>query len=597
MKRACVLFVGLIWIPVAVTGVSADALQPGRVELYCHRTANEEVPENTLESLEQAALEGCDLIEIDLRRTLDGQIVLNHDGFLERLTDGMGEAETSNYGELQLLDAGGWMGERFRPMRVPLFDDALRLAREYDVRLYLDIKTKGIGPEVLAILEREGMTQRVQFGGEWEDVRRLYPGANARELTAGVEPGVTADEVRALHRAGKAVIANFSANGREMDLEGMRAAVAAGVDAIHVDYPRLGADAVGRPVERKLSALAAQADAGESASRARAILQLARYRGFPLEGEFGHWLLDADERVSRAAALALVTARPRTRDSVFALALQSEHADARANAAWALGMLGAPADELLPLLRDKNPEVVRETLLAMSRMPGDVDAGLLLPLLARGATGDLAASSVRGAAALALARHQPQIAVQAVPEQLRREVRETHLLYLDYVRRGKPQLTQPEIDRVVGDFRCQMKMVQAISGLQGEAAMRALEELAFGPIEAFSLENGLVAGFELWDRIGVDPRAAVQALASSDSQIADRAEWILVQGGQSVLPEVRKALESGDASVRARAIRIVAWQGDELSVPGLKALRSGDSADSQWIDWALDKIGSLHPSL
>jgi len=585
----------------AIESVAAGALQPGRVELYCHRTANEEVPENTLDSLEQAALDGCNLIEIDLRRTLDGQIVLNHDGFLERLTDGTGEAEESYYCELQLLDAGEWMGERFRSMRIPLLADALRLARQYDVRLYLDIKTKGIGPEVLAILEREGMLQRVQFGGEWEDVRKLYPEANTRELTAGVEPGVSAEQVSALHRAGKAVVANFSANGHEMDLEGMRSAVAAGVDAVNVDFPRLGADAVGRPVERKLASLAAQASTGESDSRVRAILQLARYRGFPLQGEFAHWLLDADDHVSRAAAVALVTARPRTQESAFTAALQSEHANARANAAWALGMLGAPAGTVLGLLHDKDPDVAQQALLAISRMPGDVDVSLLLPLLSQGTTGvaagDRAESAIRGAAALALAKHQPQIAVRAVPEQLRHEIHETHLLYLDYVRRGRPRLTQLEIDRVVGDFRCQMKMVQAISRLQGEAAMQSLEELAFGPMEEFSQENGLVAGFELWDRIGTDPSGALRALASSNGQVADRAEWILVQGGPSVLPLVRSALRSEDALVRARAIRILAWQGDESSLPALKAMRSNHSADLKLIDWATEKIESLHPKM
>ena len=32
---------------------------------------------------------GCNVVEIDLRRTLDGEIVLNHDGILERLSDGV----------------------------------------------------------------------------------------------------------------------------------------------------------------------------------------------------------------------------------------------------------------------------------------------------------------------------------------------------------------------------------------------------------------------------------------------------------------------------------------------------------------------------
>ena len=77
---------------VMIFAIAATAAHAGRVDLFCHRTANEDMPENTLESLEQAALLGCDVVEIDLRKTLDGEIILNHDGILERLTDGVGAA-------------------------------------------------------------------------------------------------------------------------------------------------------------------------------------------------------------------------------------------------------------------------------------------------------------------------------------------------------------------------------------------------------------------------------------------------------------------------------------------------------------------------
>jgi glycerophosphoryl diester phosphodiesterase len=530
-------------------------------------------------------------VEIDIRKTLDGEIVLNHDGFLERLTDSVGEVEQTYYENLRLLDAGGWMGGRFKPMQIPLLEDALRLAREKDIRLILDMKTKGIGPDVLALLAREGMLERVRFGGEWEDVKHLYPGANGGDREVWVQPDITAARIDAYHREGQVVIANFSANGHDMDFAGMKAAVAAGVDGINVDFPRLGADAVGRPVERKLAALAAQAGAGESASRARAILELSRYRGFPLQDEFTHWLLDADDHVSRAAALALVTCRPRVPFSAFDEALRSEHADARANAAWALGRLRAPANLVLTLLRDKDPQVLRETLLALSRMPGEVDSDPLLPLLSQG---DI---TVRGVAALALAQHQPEAASKAVPNQLRVEVRTARAHYDDYLRRGKPQLTQPEINQIVGYFRCQMKMVQAISMLTGPDAMEALEEQAFGPSDDFSQENGLVAGYQLWDRIGVAPPPIVQALGSTSSPSADRAEWMLVQAGPAVLPEVRKVLAGTNPELQKRAIRIVAWQGDTKSLDTLRTIQKADSSNTTLAIWAIDKIESLHPAL
>jgi glycerophosphoryl diester phosphodiesterase len=582
----------IIAVLLCVMGIGiahAADLQPGQVQLLCHRTANEDVPENTLESLDEAVLLGCNVVEIDVRRTLDGKIVLNHDGVLERLTDGIGDTETSYYGDLRMRDAGSWMNERFEGMRIPLFEDALRLAREKDIRLILDIKDKGIGADVLQLLQREGMLQRVRFGGEWADIKQLYPRAN-ENAAVWVQPEVTVEQVEAYHREGSAVIANFSgANGHEMDLAGMKAAVAAGVDGINVDYPRLGADAVGRPVERKLAVLAAKANSGESRIRSEAILELSRYRGFALQGEFTRWLLDPDDHVSRAAALALVTARPRTVPAVFAEALRSGNADARANAAWALGVLHAPANMLLPLLEDKNSQVLQASLVALSRMSGEVKAETVLPLLSH------RVSEVRGAAALALARHQPDVAAKALPTQLDSEVKAARSLYDSWAARGKPKLTPAEIDEVMGYYRCQMKEVQAISMLHGPAAVQALEEQAFRPGQDFSQMNGVVAAFQLWDRVGTDPRPAVRALAAVDSNVADKAEWMLVQGGPSVLPAVREALGSPNKTVKERAIRIVAWQGDLDSLLALRAIEHADPKDAELATWAMEKIQLLHP--
>ena len=587
MRSMMALLLASFAAPLAHAGV----LLPGGVQLLCHRTANEDVPENTLESLDQAALLGCNVVEIDLRRTLDGKIVLNHDGILERLTDGVGEAETTYYGDLQLRDAGLWMGERFENMHMTLFQDALRLARERDIRLVLDMKDKGLGPEVLRILEREGMLQRVQFNGEWEDVKKLYPAASdVGDGTVWVQPGVTEDQVRQSHRQGKAVVANFSANDHEMDLAGMRAAVAAGVDGINVDYPRLGADAVGRPVERRLHELILKADSGDSGARVAAIQELSRYSGFPLQGNFAQWLSDADDHVSRAAALALVTARPRPPVSAFTDALHSGNADARANAAWALGMLRAPASALLPLLRDQDPHVLQSALQALGRAPGEVSAGALLPLLSHDDP------AVRGAAAVALARHQPETAVKAIPVQLQREVVFEQGIRDDNVRRGKPRYTQPEIDVIMKSFKCQMEMMRALAMLQGNDATRELAALAFRPDQGLSSYDGIVAGFQMWDRIAADAAPAVQALGSSDRQVADRAEWMLVKANPAALPEVRKALGSDNKGVRERAMRIVAWQGDTGSLTALEAIQKTDTADAALAAWAIEKIESLHPN-
>jgi glycerophosphoryl diester phosphodiesterase/HEAT repeat protein len=580
------LFVSLF---VSTAVCHAGVLQRGKVYLICHRTANADVPENTLESLAYAARMGCDVVELDLTRTLDGQIVLQHDGLLERLTDGMGVTEQTYSQELALMDAGSWMGARFGTMRIPKLEDVLRMAHELNIGLYLDFKSKGMGPQVVAMLKREDMLNRVRYGGEWDDVRVVDPRAN-EDPVASVNPGATHEQIETAHQSGKFVIGEFSANHHEMDLDGMRAVIAAGADAIMVDYPRLGADAVGRPVETKFAALVKQASQGAAADRATAIFEIAKYDGFPTQALLERWILDSDDRVSRAAAIALVEMRPQIRADFLHSALTSSNAVARKNAAWTMGMLRAPAEMLIPLLSDRDPAVLQETLLALSRCPGDVPAELLLPHLAN------PSAVVRGAAALALARHQPEVAAKAVPAALKQDEDGVAHEYAQYVQRGKPKLTQQEIDPIVLVYRGEMKLIQAAELLPQKDALSVLEAQAFRSVEDYSRVTGLVAGYQLWDRVGDDPSATISALGSQDIDVANRAEWILVKAGRPVLPGVRQALQSGDAAVRERCIRILAWQGDDQALILLRDVSRAHPEQRAQIDWAINKIDTLQVS-
>ncbi|HET6219372.1 MAG TPA: glycerophosphodiester phosphodiesterase family protein [Acidobacteriaceae bacterium] len=565
----------------------AGILQHGKVQLICHRTANRDLPENTLESLALAARMGCNVVEIDIRKTLDGILVLNHDDFLERLTSGMGTVEGTSSDELALLDAGAWMGERFTGMRIPRFEEAVQVAREHGIGLYLDIKTKGIAAPLLEILQREGMLERVVFGGEWQDVPSLYPAAN-QDAVAWVNPGCNATEVATLQRQGKFVVANFSANAHEMDLDSMRAAVAAGVDALNVDYPRLGADAVGRPVEAKLAELAQAASTGPVPARTAAIRELSHYTGFPTQKLFIRWLHDPDDEISRAAAVALVIARPATPTQVFIDAASAPEKTARQNAAWAIGISGAPATGfLLSLLHDKDADVLKEALLALSRCPGEVPAEPLLPFLSN------EVPAIRGAAALALARHQPQIAATAVMNLLHRDEEQAAREYEAQLHHGNPKLTPEQIKPIVEAYREQMKLIQSLTSLVPEDALGTLADQAFRPVADYSQATAVVAGYQLWDRIAAHPAPAIQALRSTNVEVANRAEWVLVKAGASVLPALRQALPSSDAASQARIIRILGWQGDRESLPLLRTLQESNPKNKALVAWAIEKIEVL----
>ena len=97
---------------------------------------------------------GVDMLEIDLRLTRDGQIVLMHDETIDRTTNGHGPVEKHTLRELQAFDAG--MGER-----VPSFEEFLEWVCGTGLFLNVEIKTKthGTVDKAVALLERYRMLE------------------------------------------------------------------------------------------------------------------------------------------------------------------------------------------------------------------------------------------------------------------------------------------------------------------------------------------------------------------------------------------------------------------------------------------------------
>ena len=56
-----------------------------------HRGSLGTEPENTLRSFRRAVADGCDEIELDLRVSADGELVIIHDATVDRTTTGSGE--------------------------------------------------------------------------------------------------------------------------------------------------------------------------------------------------------------------------------------------------------------------------------------------------------------------------------------------------------------------------------------------------------------------------------------------------------------------------------------------------------------------------
>lgn len=120
-----------------------------------HRGASGEglAPENTLAAFERAIQIGVDLLEIDVRTTGDGHIVVLHDPSLDRTTDRQGLVRAMTFDEIRQADAGN--GEK-----VPTLDEVLDLAR-HRAQVLVEIKSDFISERVLQIIADTGSDEQV----------------------------------------------------------------------------------------------------------------------------------------------------------------------------------------------------------------------------------------------------------------------------------------------------------------------------------------------------------------------------------------------------------------------------------------------------
>ncbi|MFX1329560.1 MAG: glycerophosphodiester phosphodiesterase, partial [Promethearchaeota archaeon] len=74
--------------------------------IIAHRGANSIAPENTLKAFQKAIELGADMIEFDVRKTLDDRIVISHDNSLIRITGKLGSIKSMTLEQLRELDFG-----------------------------------------------------------------------------------------------------------------------------------------------------------------------------------------------------------------------------------------------------------------------------------------------------------------------------------------------------------------------------------------------------------------------------------------------------------------------------------------------------------
>lgn len=167
--------------------------------LIAHRGGAGVAPENTLLAFRRAVdWWRADLLEIDVRPTRDGEVVVIHDATVDRTTDGRGAVVRLSLSEVQALDAGyrftrdGGASFPFRGegTRIPTLAEVLRELP--GARVNVEIKDGRAQERVWEVVQEAGAAARVLIAAERRANRSLfdrrrYPGptsASREELVA-----------------------------------------------------------------------------------------------------------------------------------------------------------------------------------------------------------------------------------------------------------------------------------------------------------------------------------------------------------------------------------------------------------------------------
>lgn len=127
------------------------------MKIVAHRGASWEAPENTIPSILLAWRERADAVEIDVRLTADGKIVLMHDETTARTSRESLEVARVRWDALKPLDVGAWKSPRFRSTPIPLLRDVLKMIPG-GRQLWIEIKC---GAEILPPLRDEMEVHRL----------------------------------------------------------------------------------------------------------------------------------------------------------------------------------------------------------------------------------------------------------------------------------------------------------------------------------------------------------------------------------------------------------------------------------------------------
>lgn len=214
--------------------------------LIGHRGAAGHVLENTLGSIEKAIELGVHYVEIDLRLTRDGHVVVLHDATVDRTARGHGRIKDFTLAQVKRMTTKDGQ-------HVPTLEDVLKLC-DKRVGVMLELKVRGLAQQVTEIVERSGFSGPVIYASfhhkelsrvrEWLPSGTIMPLISRGRIAPRIPAKLNAHHVGIrLDRVVKPVITSLHAAGIQVfvftvnDADDLARMTDIGVDGIISDRP------------------------------------------------------------------------------------------------------------------------------------------------------------------------------------------------------------------------------------------------------------------------------------------------------------------------------------------------------------------------
>ncbi|WP_147677910.1 glycerophosphodiester phosphodiesterase family protein [Algibacter pacificus] len=163
------LIVGLLFLSFAtqaqatkVDSILSNFYANKDVLVASHRGAHQNYAENSISAINECIRLGVDIVELDVRETKDGELIIMHDRLIDRTTNGTGKIIDLTWSELQKFNLV--VNGKASSEKIPTLEEVLKITKG---KIIIDIDFKADSEEAikntLALIKKYGMHEQILF--------------------------------------------------------------------------------------------------------------------------------------------------------------------------------------------------------------------------------------------------------------------------------------------------------------------------------------------------------------------------------------------------------------------------------------------------